>query len=94
MLHIAHVKNQITVRGLDAETERHVKELARRLHVSLNRAAVMLMRKGAGLREEDAGPEVVGKSLDSFIGSWSREDEEKLLDSIRQLGQIDPDLWK
>jgi hypothetical protein len=94
MMHDRGVKNQITVRGLDAETERRVKELARRLHVSLNRAAVMFMRKGAGLREDDAGPEVVGESLDPFIGSWSREDEARLLDSIRQLGQIDPDLWK
>jgi hypothetical protein len=94
MLHTGRVKNQITVRGLDAEIETHVRELARRLHISLNRAAVMLMRKGAGLREDDNGPEVVGASLDSFVGNWSREDEATLLDSIRQLGQIDPDLWK
>ena len=94
MMHTDLVNNQITVRGLDAETERHVRELASRLRISLNRAAVMLIRKGAGLREDNSGPEVVGQSLDSFIGSWSREDEAKFLDSIREMEQIDQDLWQ
>ena len=93
-MHTDFVNNQITVRGLDPETERHVRELASRLHISLNRAAVMLIRKGAGLREDNSGPDVVGQSLDSFIGSWSREDEAKLLDSIREMEQIDQELWQ
>ncbi len=88
------MKNQITVRGLDAETDRRVRDLARRLDISLNKAAVMLIRKGAGLRENGAGPEVVGESLDSFIGSWSREEEEALLDSIREMEQIDRSFWQ
>ena len=88
------MRNQITVRGLDAETERHVRELARRLRISRNKAAVMLLRKGAGLREDDAGPEVVGPAMDSFIGSWSREDEALLLKSIRELSQVDAELWR
>jgi hypothetical protein len=94
MMHNTSVKNQITIRGLDAETDRRVRDLASRLRISLNKAAVMLIRKGAGLREDDSGPEVVGKSLDSFIGSWSREDEAKLLDSIREMEQVDQDLWQ
>lgn len=88
------MKNQITVRGLDPETERRVTDLARRLRISRNRAAVMLLRKGAGLRDDDAGPEVVGTALDSFIGSWSRDDEAQLLESISELGRIDRELWK
>jgi len=94
MMHPGNVRNQITVRGLDAETERRVRDLASRLRISLNKAAVMLIRKGAGLRDEDSGPEVVGTLLDSFIGSWSHEDEANLLDSIRQMEQIDQDLWQ
>ena len=94
MTHADPVKNQITLRGLDAETDRRVRDLASRLRISLNKAAVMLIRKGAGLREDDSGPEVVGKSLDWFIGSWSREDEAELLDSIREMEQIDRGLWQ
>jgi hypothetical protein len=88
------VRNQITVRGLDAETDRRLRDLARRLRISRNKAAVMLLRKGAGLREDDDGPEVVGGALDSFIGSWSAEDEARLLESIRELGQVEPELWR
>lgn len=54
----------------------------------------MLLRKGAGLGEDDDGPEVVGGALDSFIGSWSRDDEARLLESIRGLGQVEPELWR
>lgn len=88
------MRNQISVRGLDAETDRHLRELARRLGISRNRAAVMLLRKGAGLREDNAGPEVVGDALDSFFGSWSPDEEARLLKSIRELGQVDPELWR
>lgn len=87
------MRSQITVRGLDEETERHVRELARRLRISRNKAAVMLLRKGAGLHEDDAGPVVVGAAIDSFIGSWSREEEAQLLESIRELSRADPELW-
>lgn len=88
------MRNQISVRGLDAETNRRLRELARRLGISRNRAAVMLLRRGAGLREDDAGPEVVGAALDSFIGSWSPEEEARLLESIHELDQVDPELGK
>ncbi len=93
MLHTGGVKNQITVRGIDRETEKRLRDLARRRRISLNRAAGILLRKGAGLREEDAGPEVVGESLYAFVGSWSREQERALLDSIREMEQVDRDLW-
>ena len=88
------MRNQITVRGLDPETEGRVRELARRMRISLNKAAVMLMRKGAGVREDSSGPEVVGGALDSFVGSWTRDDELEFLESIREMEQIDPALWQ
>ena len=88
------MKNQITVRGLDSETDRCIRDLARRLDISLNKAAVMLIRKGAGLRQDESGPEVVGASMDSLIGSWSREEEAEFLESIRETEQIDPGLWQ
>ena len=88
------MENQITVRGLDPETEKRLRELARRRQISLNKAAKLLMRKGAGLQEDNSGPEVVGNALDSFIGSWTRRDETEFLDSIRAVEQIDADFWQ
>ena len=88
------MRSQITVRGLDPETEKCLNDLARRLQISLNKAALILIRKGAGLSDRNAGPEVVGDSLDEFIGSWSLEEETALLGSIREMEQIDRDLWR
>ena len=86
--------NQITIRGLDPETEKRLRELARRRRISLNKAAKLLMRKGAGLQEDNSGHEVVGNALDSFIGSWTQRGETEFLDSIRDVEQIDADFWQ
>jgi hypothetical protein len=55
---------------------------------------VLLIRKGAGLESENEGPETVGAALDSFIGSWSPEQERAFLRSIRDMEQVDQELWR
>ncbi len=40
---------QLTLRGLDPELEKRLRELAARDQLSLNKAALKLMRRGAGL---------------------------------------------
>lgn len=84
---------QLTIRGLDEGLERRLRELAAEKQISLNRAALALMRRGAGLsvRRESAG--TVGSTLDKFIGVWSVEDERELLWALEPLEQIDPELW-
>ena len=88
------MKNQITVRGLDAETESRLRSLAGSRKTSVNKVAVMLIRKGAGLRAEGEGPETVGNSLDAFIGSWTPKEERDFLRSIRDMEQVDKELWQ
>ena len=85
---------QLTIRGFDRDLERRLRELAASQQISLNRAALTLMRRGAGL----AGPaetttDRVGTKLDSFIGVWSKEDETEFLKALEPLEQIDPELW-
>jgi hypothetical protein len=84
---------QLTIRGFDAELERCLRKLSAERHISLNRAALDLMRKGAGLVGAKPPTDSVGKTLDSFIGVWSREDEAEFLRSLEPLEQIDPELW-
>ena len=87
---------QLTLRGFDERLEERLREVARVRQISLNRAALYLMRRGAGLegavREPAAGR--VGGALDSFIGVWSAADEAELLAAIEPLEQIDPELWR
>jgi hypothetical protein len=87
--------DQLSLRGFDKELARRNRELARREHVSLNKAALLLMRRGAGLVEPGgSSPATVGDALDGFIGRWSAADEKRLLQSIAACETVDEALWK
>jgi hypothetical protein len=64
---------QLTLRGIDEVLEQKIKSLALEKNISLNKAALLLIKKGAGLNAEPK-TNVVGNSLNAFIGSWSEED--------------------
>jgi len=84
--------SQLTLRGLPPRLQREIRELARREGVSLNKAALRLLEKGAGLapRSEDR----IGNSLDALIGTWSEKEATTFLESIKACEQIDAELWE
>lgn len=85
--------DQLTLRGLDPRVQREIRELARRERISLNKAALRLLEKGAGLRP--TGPaDRIGNSLDHLIGTWSEEDSRQFLESIQSCEQVDAELWE
>jgi hypothetical protein len=85
--------DQLTIRGLDPRLQDKIRELARREGISLNKAAVRLLERGAGIdRQEDS--DRIGHSLDHLIGTWSQREADAFLDAIQTCEQIDPDLWK
>lgn len=86
--------DQLSLRGFDKELARRIRELARREHISLNRAALLLMRRGAGLVESERSSSAVGDALDRFIGRWSAADEKRLLAGIAACETVDETLWK
>lgn len=86
--------DQLSLRGFDKELARRIRELARREHVSLNKAALLLMRRGAGLVETEPSQAAVGDALDQFIGRWSSAEEKRLLDSIAPFETVDEAFWK
>ena len=85
--------NQLTIRGFDEQLERCLRQLADERQISLNRAALALMRRGAGLTERRESPDQVGSGLDTFIGVWSDDDESELRRALEPFEQIDPGLW-
>ena len=86
--------DQLSIRGFDKELERKVRGLARRERLSLNKAALVLMRRGAGLVESPDASATVGDALDSFVGRWSTRDERRFLQGVAACEAVDPDLWK
>ncbi len=85
---------QLSLRGFDPELEKRIREIAKREGISLNRATLRLLRKGAGLESTAKSEAAVGNSLDHLIGKWSREEERDFLESIESLEQIDRSFWK
>lgn len=85
---------QLTLRGFDKELERRLREVAKTRGVSLNQAALILLREGAGLVEPRRGARAVGDSLDRLIGTWSVEEEAAFLEALRAFETVDPSLWR
>ncbi|MCY3814506.1 MAG: hypothetical protein OXH15_22230 [Gammaproteobacteria bacterium] len=85
--------NQLTIRGFDAELAAYIQDLARREGISLNRAVMRLLRRGAEL---DAGKadDVVGSSLDHLMGTWSTEEADRIDQALEDFSRIDEAMWK
>jgi hypothetical protein len=84
--------NQLTLRGLDRRLQREIRDLARRERISLNKAALRLLERGAGIgRPADA--DRIGPSLDHLIGTWTQADADAFLASIESCAQVDAELW-
>ena len=86
-------KTQLTIRGFDGELERRLRHLAKEQGISLNRAALALMCRGAGLDSPGMQPDVVGTSLDHLMGIWSEEEAAEFRRATRDFDRIDEDIW-
>jgi len=84
---------QLTLRGFDDELQRALVAEARASGLSLNQAAVKLLRRGAGLGAGPA-PHAVGSALDHLIGTWTEEDARCVADATAVFEHVDEDLWK
>ncbi len=84
---------QLTIRGFDDELAQVLQEQAKTQGISLNKAALCLLRRGAGLEDAGTQPEVIGRSLDPFIGTWSAAQAEELRETLKDFGKIDESFW-
>ena len=85
---------QLTIRGFDEELADRIRQLASREGISLNRAVLRLLRRGAGLGERNDQPNVVGDSLDHLIGTWTAEEATEMDRALEDFSRIDEGMWK
>ena len=85
---------QLTVRGLDADLAGRIQSMAKQDGISLNQAALKLLRKGAGLVDSVGKVDTVGSSLDHLIGSWTSEEVAQMDEALEELEVIDEAAWK
>lgn len=86
--------NQLTIRGFDDELAGKVRQLAAREGISLNRAVMRLLRRGAGLGDPPDSVDIVGASLDHLIGTWSQEEAEQMNRALADLSSVDEAMWE
>lgn len=84
--------NQLTLRGFDAELERRIRRLAESERISLNKAALRLLQRGAGM-EPMPQRNRIGDTLDDFLGDWTEEEARAFRLSQKPLEQIDEEQW-
>ena len=84
------------IRGLDDELSASVRRLAKRDGLSMNQAALKLLRKDAGLADGTRGAETAGSSLDDLFGTWSREEAEAeaFNAALEAFETVDESAWK
>lgn len=85
---------QLTLRGIGPELEEALRREASNEDISLNQAAVRLLKRGAGLSEKRARRDVIGDGLDHYVGVWSARDGRRFAEAVRDLEHIDPELWR
>ena len=86
--------NQLTVRGFDDELSAILHRLAKQEGISLNQAALRLLRKGAGLTDSSKGnPNAIGDSLDDLFGAWSRDEAESFDAALEVFETVDEAAW-
>ena len=86
--------DQLTVRGFDDELSASVQRLARREGISLNQAALRLLRKGAGLSDARGRADTVGSSLDHLFGAWTAAEADEFDAALEEFETIDETAWK
>jgi hypothetical protein len=85
---------QLTVRCRDPELERRIRSLADAEGISLNKAALKLLRKGAQMDSRGARDRCIGSRLDHLAGTWSDEEAEEMAAELEVFERIDEDLWR
>ena len=86
--------NQLTIRGFDDDLAGRIRQLARREGISLNRAVLRLLRRGAGLEDRGGSPDIVGDSLDHLIGTWTAEEAAEVNRALEDFSRIDEEMWR
>ena len=85
---------QLTVRGFDEQLTDALRQLAERDGTSLNKAALKLLRRGAGLTDVKVSADTVGSSLDDLFGKWSSEEVEAFDAALEVFEIVDESAWK
>ena len=82
---------QITLRGLDPEVEKEVRQISKKTKKSINRVIQEIIYKHTGSNQKHS---TESNSLRKLAGGWSEKDSSEFFEAIKSCEQIDEDMWK
>ncbi len=82
----------MTVRGLDDDTIKALKEKAKREGTSINATLVKILRKELGIEKKRYT--VVYHDLDHLAGTWDEKDLDEFQKNVEDFEKIDEKMWK
>ena len=86
--------DQLTITGIDDELAACLRGLAEREGISLNRAALKLLRRGAGLTDVRESTGAIGSSLDDLFGTWTEEEARRFDAALQEFEAADEEAWR
>jgi len=84
----------LSIRGIDPRVSAELRRIAAEEGISLNKAALKLLAKGAGITPEKRPARTIGHDLDHLAGKWTEAEARAFLESIRTCEEIDEEHWK
>jgi hypothetical protein len=81
----------ITLRNVPAEIARRIERVARTEGISLNKAAIRLLREPAIEKVPEAAPY---DDLDALSGTWSTKEADAFDAALRDQRKIDRKMWR
>ena len=83
----------LSIRGLDDETTKLLKDAARKAGSSVNAQVLELIRQGLGLAE-GRGRRGRHRDLDHLAGTWSEDDAREFEAATAAFEVVDEELWR
>ncbi len=82
----------ITIRGIDPELAKKLKQVAALRGKSANRLILEMLRKELGLEKEKEYSRRYS-DLDELFGRWSEDEFRRISNKIKEEREIDSELW-
>jgi hypothetical protein len=84
--------NTLTIRGIEDHALDQLRKQAKSKHSSVNKFVVDTLQKVAFPGEP--GKVRDWHDLDAFLGSWSKEESDQIIERCGRCRKIDPELWR
>ena len=82
--------NQIILRQIPDEVDQAVRRVAKQKSLSLNKAAISLLKKSVGL--ENSGNKK--RDLSKLAGTWSKKQAQDFDQHLKIFDKIDREVWE